>query len=161
MALREKRMGRNGPPPPGFPDDLPEGTTLLDMPDHEVLERAQVFAQLFEGITEQLEDYIAAGCPDDDDSLMRSVTMVLYYNLDAFRGAEEWRAQHEAAARTALEQGALRGNPDDIPESLLAAFWCDVALRAEETFWATVREHAEELGEPELLDENLRRSRAH
>ena len=92
---------------------------------------------------------------------MKSVTMVLYYNLDAFRGAEEWRAQREDAVRGAIEQGVFEGEPQDIPESLLAAFWCDIALRAEEDFWAKVREHAEELGESELRDESLRRSRAH
>jgi hypothetical protein len=154
-------VGRRGPPPPGFPDDLPDGTTLLDVPDREVLERAQVFAQLFEHITRQLEEFVAAGCPDDDEELMKGVTMVLCYNLDAFRGAEEWRAQREDAVRAAIKQGAFRGNPEDVPESLLAAFWCDVALQAEETFWAKVREHAEELGESELWDERLRRSRAH
>ena len=72
-----------------------------------------------------------------------------------------WRGQREGAVRTAFEQGALQGNPGDIPESLLAALWCDVALQAEEAFWAKVREHADELGESEPWDENLRRSRAH
>jgi hypothetical protein len=154
-------VGRKGAPPPGFPDDLPEGTTLVDVSDREVLERAQVFAQLFERMTEQLEEFVAAGCPDDDDMFIKNVTMVLYYNLDAFRGAEEWRAQREGAVRAAIKQGALRGNPEDVPESLLAAFWCDLALQAEEAFWAKVREHAEELGESELWDDNLRRSQAH
>jgi hypothetical protein len=154
-------VGRRGPPPPGFPDDLPEGTTLLDVPDREVLERAQVFAQLFEYITKQLEEFVAAGCPDDNEKLMKGVSMVLFYNLDAFRGAEEWRAQHEGAVRTAIEQGVLQGNPEDAPEYLLAAIWCDLALEAEERFWAKVREHTDELQESELWDESLRRSRAH
>ena len=87
--------------------------------------------------------------------------VVLFDNLDAFRGAEEWRAQHEGAVRTAIEQGVLQGNPEDAPEYLLAAIWCDLALEAEETFWATVHDHADELKESELWDESLRRSRAH
>jgi hypothetical protein len=154
-------MPRKGPPPPGFPDDLPEGTTVADLSDREVLERAQVFAQLFERITEQLEQFVDAGCPDDDEALMKNITMVLYYNLDAFRGAEEWRAQREGAVRRAIEQGALQGDPDDVPESLLAAFWCDVALKAEEAFWAKVREHADEFGESERWSDTLRMTRVH
>jgi hypothetical protein len=105
-------VGRKGPPPPGFPDDLPEGTTLLDVPDHEVLERPEVFAQMFDWLRGQVENHVAAGCPaEKDEDFCRTIMGCIDYYVSAFPGARDWRQARDDAVRSFIKQGALKGLP--------------------------------------------------
>jgi len=149
-------------PPPGFPDDLPEGKTLADLPDDEVQERAEVLAGMFDWLRGNVEKFVAAGCPaEDEEEFRQRITACLDYYVAAFRGVHEWREAREEAIRAAVEQHAQRGAPDDAPAVLNAAVWCEVALEAEESFWAAIRDHEGELRESGRWAEKLRRVRAH
>ena len=133
------------------------------MPDDEVQERAEVLAHMFDWLRGNVEKFVAAGCPvEEEEQFLRGITACVEYSVAAFRGPDDWREAREAAISTALEQHAARGAPDDdVPTVLNAAVWCEAALEAEESFWTAIRDHEGELRESGRWAEKLRRVRAH
>jgi hypothetical protein len=51
--------------------------------------------------------------------------------------------------------------PKKMPVHVMAAFWCDAALAAEENFWTAIRAHKRELAAAEAKATQWRRERAH
>jgi hypothetical protein len=144
------------------PPDLPEGTTIVDLPDDDVRERAEFSAALFEFASDKVKEFVAAGCPLEDDEDVRSnMTFALQMSLSTFRGAKEWRKAHGPAVSAAVQDGALGGRPEDAPAVLKAAIWVDEALKAEEEFRALLQAHAPRLAAAERKRLKANRSRVH
>jgi hypothetical protein len=81
------------------PADLPEGTSLLDLPDVEVAERAEFSLAIFDMLRKELESFVAAGCPlKRDEKVRTTMTNVISMSIATFRGANEWRAARERSA---------------------------------------------------------------
>ncbi len=143
-------MPGSSSPPPGFPQDLPEGTTIADLPDHEIHERALVIARLFDLLNSDLQEYVAAGCPaDQEHELLWRISGGLAYYVSVFRGASEWRESCEPAVRAALANVSLSGKLEDVSDLVMAALCCDAAFKAEEAFWETIRKHEKMLRQVE------------
>jgi len=144
------------------PAPLAEGESILDLADQEVERRGQFVAQLFEYLSAKLRAFVGAGCPlDEQEALQWQIMNALELSDATFRGAEDWQERHRDAVREAIaeRQAALQG--DQPPSLLMAAFWCDAALLAEEEFWALIRTHRSSLRAADLKAAQSRRSRAH
>jgi hypothetical protein len=130
------------PDPPDFPSELPDGTTVADLPDEEIEHRARFVAALFGSMTSKLRDFVARGCPaDEQELLLRLLTNGLELSVTTFRGAAGWRESHEEAVEQALVEwrAATARGSENVPSLLTAALLCDVAFGAEEEFWDVVR----------------------
>jgi hypothetical protein len=128
------------------PTDLPQGTTLLDLTDDDVGERAGFVMSLFDYVREELEEFIAAGCPAKRDVEMRSsMEWALGMASSKFRGAPEWRDARESDVLKAIEQGGYDVEPKDAPALLLTAAVVDLAIEAEKRFFEVISAHSNEL----------------
>jgi hypothetical protein len=138
MAHDDARADR-----PDFPSELPDGTTVADLPPAEIELRARFIAALFAHLTSTLRGFVAGGCPaEEHQQLMRQLTNGLELYVTTFRGAAEWRESHEEAVEQAVVEWRAAAAPalEDVPPLLGAALLCDVALGAEDEFWEVVRE---------------------
>jgi hypothetical protein len=138
------------------PAPVPDGTTLVDLTDEEVRERADFSAGLFGFATDKVKEFVAQGCPRERDEEVRGhMTFALTESRSTFRGAEEWSRDRAAAVGAAIKAGALEGRPEDAPAVVMAAILVDMALKAEADFWAIVKKHAPRLAAAERGAEKL------
>jgi hypothetical protein len=145
-----------------LPEALPEGTTLVDLPDGEVRERAELVATLLSLACSELNRFVDEGCPPEEDEKVRCLlTGALQQSASMLPGAGVWREERESAFREVIESGALRDEHGDVPDLVLAALWCDLALKAEGDLWDALGEHSTALKDAEACADMLNRLRAH
>jgi hypothetical protein len=128
------------------PRPLPAGTTLADIPDREVWDRAAYVADLFQDARDLVKQFIAEGYPAEESyELCVAALATLEFAASRLPGAREWHEKNEPGVGVAVKAGGLDGRVEDVPPIIPAVFWCEVALGAEEEFWAVVRAHEAKL----------------
>jgi hypothetical protein len=124
------------------PADLPEGTSLLDLPDVEVAERASFNRAIFDALRSEIESFVAAGCPVKRDKKLRTtMANLLATSFATYRGAEEWRAAREDDLQRAIEDFGPERPVEEMPTLIRAALFVAAAKDAENLFRATILKH--------------------